>query len=264
MGQDGKAVMVILVMLLILTFAGAGAGFYFYQEEKLRIIALNEELESLKVEKRIAESQLAKSKENIEQLEAQLGLANAQVEDLNNKFEEIKGEKDLFYSDVENLQSQLKKQKEIEVDWATRYRQAQAEINRLQAALERTTEDLQAQVSKLKTKGKVELGKIVVEQESVTKDTLEESLPVQKEAGTKALTLLAGKVLVVNDDYDFAVINLGAQDGVDVNDVFSVYHDDTYVGDIKVDKTQEIMSACVFESREIEEKISEGDKVIRK
>lgn len=254
MGQKGRAAVVILVMLLILSLAGAGAGFYFYQEERLRIIALSEELESLKVEKRIAENQLAKSKDNIEQLEAQLGLARTQIDDLSTELEEIKGEKNLFFSEVESLQSQIKKQKEKEAGWEVRYRKAQSEIDRLQAEISK----------KLKVKEEVELGKIVVEQEGVAKKALEETLPARRETETQTPVVLEGKVLVVNDVYDFAVIDLGMQDGVGNNDVFLVYHNDSYVGDIKVDKAQEMMSACVFESIEIKEKISEGDKVIRK
>jgi len=69
---------------------------------------------------------------------------------------------------------------------------------------------------------------------------------------------------VVNKDYNFVVINLGLQQGIKINDLFSVYHKEKYIGDIKVEKLHESMAAAGFVSAQIKDKISEGDKVVLK
>jgi hypothetical protein len=72
-----------------------------------------------------------------------------------------------------------------------------------------------------------------------------------------------GKVLVVNKEYNFAVISLGSRDGVAVGKVFSVYHNGAYIGDMRVEKVHDAMSAAGFTTLD-KNKISEGDKVSSK
>ena len=85
--------------------------------------------------------------------------------------------------------------------------------------------------------------------------------PVKQKAEKKAIE---GKILVVNKDYDFAVINLGSKDGIGTGDAFSAYHSNKYIGDLKVEKLHDSMAAAGFGSAEVKNKISEGDKVVRK
>lgn len=74
---------------------------------------------------------------------------------------------------------------------------------------------------------------------------------------------LEGKVLVVNKDYNFAVINLGARDGVAAGDVFSFYKGDRSSGKAKVGKVHDSMAALDFLSADMRETVSEGDRAIR-
>jgi hypothetical protein len=69
---------------------------------------------------------------------------------------------------------------------------------------------------------------------------------------------------VINNDYNFAVINLGSKDGIDIGAVFSVYHDNKYIGDVKVEKVHDSMSAVAFVSAEMKSSVYEGDPVVRK
>ena len=45
---------------------------------------------------------------------------------------------------------------------------------------------------------------------------------------------------------------------------FPIYHNNQYVGDVKVEKVHDAMSAAGFVSADIKDKISEGDKVVPK
>ena len=49
-----------------------------------------------------------------------------------------------------------------------------------------------------------------------------------------------------------------------MGDVFSVYHGNNYIGDLKVEKLQESMSAAGFVTEDLKNKVQEGDKVSKK
>lgn len=73
-----------------------------------------------------------------------------------------------------------------------------------------------------------------------------------------------GSIAVVNKEYNFAVINLGNNEGVKLGAVYSVFHNNNYIGDVKVEKVHESMSAAGFVTEELKDKITEGDKVVEK
>lgn len=73
-----------------------------------------------------------------------------------------------------------------------------------------------------------------------------------------------GSIAVVNKEYNFAVINLGNNEGVKLGTVYSVFHNNNYIGDVKVEKVHESMSAAGFVTEELKDKITEGDKVVEK
>jgi len=46
--------------------------------------------------------------------------------------------------------------------------------------------------------------------------------------------------------------------------LFSVYRGNTYLGDVKVEKVQDVMSAAGFVADDVKNKVKEGDKVVKK
>ena len=125
----------------------------------------------------------------------------------------------------------------------------------------------------------MELGKIVVtpdasqiQAEPVPAPAVE-AAPVKKSKGFLGLGQkepvlapqgLTGKVLVVNKDYNFVVLNLGSKDGVKIGSAFAVYRDTQYLGDVKVEKVHDSMAAAGFVSSALKNKVNEGDKVVQK
>jgi len=74
---------------------------------------------------------------------------------------------------------------------------------------------------------------------------------------------IEGKVLVVNKEFNFAVINLGSKDKIKVGDEFAVTHAGNYIGDIKVEKVHEGMAAAGF-AVALKDLIKENDLVAQK
>ena len=151
----------------------------------------------------------------------------------------------------------------------------------LKEGLEGKKAELEVKIKELeqKTQG-IELGTIVVGPEAeVTAPVAapelkapESAKSAKPEAAKKSAAKktsepvggMEGKILVVNRDYNFAVINLGEKDGVAIGNVFSVYHNNKYLGDATVEKVHDSMSAAGFTSADMRKKVTEGDKVIRK
>ncbi len=94
---------------------------------------------------------------------------------------------------------------------------------------------------------------------SLPKDKAALGLP---EGATESPELdFKGKILTVNKEYNFVVIDLGSQNGVAEGQVFCVYSDSKYIGDIKVEKVHDSLSAACFIALGIKDKVNEGDRI---
>ena len=78
-------------------------------------------------------------------------------------------------------------------------------------------------------------------------------------------TVVAKKICKgINKEYNFAVLSFGSRDGINVGDLFSVYHNGNYIGDLRIEKLHDSMSAANFVTPDLKDKIAEGDKVVQK
>lgn len=141
--------------------------------------------------------------------------------------------------------------------------------------------DLETKIKDLETgAGGVELGKVIVSPEAsepaidaapAQAKLADEKInaPVTKVAkvAKKDQPSLAkgqeGKVIIVNKEFNFAVINLGSKDHVSIGDEFLVSRLGKTIGDLKVEKVHEAMSAAGF-AAELKDLIKENDQVTQK
>jgi flagellar basal body-associated protein FliL len=270
-----KSSVLVLILLVIVSVALAGGFFVMLQKEKAKGTALTEELEDIKTRLKITETKLDDAKKMTTDLGAKLQQAEAQISDLNTQLQQEKASKDQALAKIEELRVDLEQQKGLRADLEKKFDQAQSDAKRMQAQLkdlDAKKGELEAKVKDLEAKAGgsagVELGKIVVSPE-VTPAAAKAAAPLkpakpQPQKPPAVPSGMEGKVLVINKDYSFAVINLGSKDGVGVGDVFAVYHNDKYTGDVKVEKVHDSMAAAGFVSADIKDKVFEGDKAVRK
>ena len=287
MGNKAKVAVVILVVLFIFALALAGGGFYLFQQEHNKNIILQGQLDDLKERHRITENQLQESKKTVSDLEVKLKDAQSQIDSISGELKQEKASKEEALSKISQLNTDLQEQKTMRADLESKLTGAQDEISKSQTKLKDTDAQraqLENKIKDLETQARgVELGKIVVTPEA--KETKQKEMKANKnaakgktakpiEAATKAAgenkavpanqAGLEGKILVVNNEYNFAVLNLGIRDGVNVGDLFSAYHGDNYIGDLKVEKLHDSMSAANFVNADLKDRIAEGDKVVQK
>jgi len=274
MSEKAKLLIVIFIILILISLSFAGTGFFLLQKEKTKNLNLQEELDSLKIKHNVAQTKLEEYVKTISRLEFRLKDAQTNIDTLTSSLEqETKAKQEALYQ-VQQLKADLEQQKGLRADLETKLEQTQKDVEKAQAQLkeiESKKAQLEAQVQEAQTQSQtqaqgVELGTIVVEPKASSASGQATSSLSAEQPKEKAVTSsLEGKVLVVNKDYNFAVINLGSKDGVNAGDVFALYHNNKYIGDIKVEKIHESMSAADFTtSASTKDAVSEGDRVVQK
>lgn len=270
MPEKAKSPIVIFIILILVSLSFAGTGFFLLQKEKTKNSSLQEELDSLKIKHNAAETRLEEYKKTISQLDFKLKDAQTNIDTLSSTLEQETKAKQVALDEVQQLKTDLAQQKGLRADLETKLEQTQKNAEKAQAQLkeiESKKAQLEVKIKDLEAQAQgVELGTIVVGAEgSGVSGQVTSSLSIEQPIIEKAITSsLEGKVLVVNKDYNFAVINLGSKDGVNAGDVFALYHNNKYIGDIKVEKIHESMSAADFTSASIKDAVSEGDRVVCK
>lgn len=257
-----KPPILILVVLILVSLFLAGGVFYLLQKEKANNLALTGQLSDLKEQQKVSEARLLESGRLIAGLEAKLRDAGIQIETLTRDLEQAKSDREAAGSQVESLKAELAAQKRTRSELDERLVKAQSDLKKVQAELqelgsrkselEARLKDMEGQLAQTRSKD-VELGRIIVAPEGAV-------MPAEG----KTQEGLEGKVIVINKDYNFAVVNLGSKDGVTEGDLFEVYRGSNYIGDVKIDKVHEAMSAAGFLTAGVKDKIVEGDKVVQK
>lgn len=266
------SVLPFLIVLLIISFFLAGAVYYLFQKEHSLNLKLQVELENVTTQYKKAESEAVSTKKKLDVLDLQLKESQNRIDELNAQLQQEKGAKAEALNMVEQLKQDLEQQKQLGLDLENKLNQAQEDTKKAEEqanALKSKKEELEEIVGDLeeKTEG-VELGKIVIGQEN-TPAQIQELNPgaeamLESLAADSVATGKEGKVLVVNKDYDFVVINLGSKDGIKVGDTFLVYHNKKYTGDVKVEKIHDSMAAAGYVSPGLKDKVYENDKVVQK
>jgi hypothetical protein len=284
MAQRVNATIIVFIVVILVSLALSGVGFYLFQQEQLKRLYLEQRLSELTLKQKETETELKVSEKLTYELQYKLEQSKSQIDTLNNELQKEKAARTQDLARLEQTRQELEQQKSSRWDLENRVNLAQQdtrkavdrlkELDSKKRELESKVKELEFKVKDLEARSqRVELGKIVVSPETIesisppqekTEIIQPQPMEAKKEMSVKAAQGLVGSILIINRDYNFAVINLGSKDGVNLADVFSVYHNNNYLGDIKVEKVHDSMSAAGFVSAGIKDRVSEGDKVVQK
>jgi hypothetical protein len=283
MTQKGKAALFVLVSLTVILAALAGGGFYLFKQQRDKAVALEEKVKELSDKQLKTEGDLRESRRLISELQVRLQESKTQIDTLSVTLEKEKTARLEVSAKTEQLKVDLEQQKTLRLDLEKKLTQAQDDLRKTQnqlKTLDSEKKDIEEKLKQLEEKQPpeedVELGNIVVSSEApeLTQQPETVKLPFKEppvvsqsslqKAKPMAPGALEGKVLVVNKEYNFAVINLGSKNGIGIGDEFSVYHNNRLLGDIKIEKIHDTMAAGGFQSADLKDKVSEGDKVVQK
>lgn len=269
-GIKGKAPVLILGILILVSLSLVVVSYTLLQKEKTNNLALQDQLEDMGMKQRISEAKLEESKKMISGLEQKLQEAQGRIDGLTSDLNQEKNSRQDSLLQIDQLKAELDKQKALSSDLDNKLNQAREELKKAQTKLNELVSkkaELETKIKDLEEQAKkVELGTIVVDSgASSDMPATQMNMPDAKEAQAAPLGVqLEGKILVLNKEYNFVVINLGSKDGIKIGDLFSVYHENQYLGDVTIGKIHDAMASGDFDSQEIKNKVREGDKVIQK
>ncbi len=271
MGKKGKVAFIFLIVLILVSLAAAVGSILLFQKERQEKTSIQEQLNIITKKESETQTKLVSTKKIVSSLEASLQEFKVKAEKLTAQIEEGKAKEQTSlkaaYSEIDQLMAQLEKEKKERKDLDKMLSQSYDEMGKMSSQLkdlEQKKVALETKLKDLEQQGKkVELGKIVVSPE-VPAGVAPVVAPVLKPQSNAGTPGLEGKVLVINKDYNFLVTNLGKKDGIAVGDTFSIFHGADYVGDVKIEKIHDSMSAAGFTVAGIKEKVNEGDKIVQK
>jgi len=269
MCRKGTIILPILIVIVIISLAASGGVFYLYQNEQKQNVQLKEQITELEKRQKITEDKLSESKKTAAEFQLKLQEARNQVDSLTEELNQEKSAHTETSNKLDQSAKDLAQQKSLRQD-------LEDKLNQLQEDSRKTKEQLkliQQQKTELEEKIKnaevgdsgVELGKVIVNTEGAAPVVASPKVTkVETKAKTPQLKKAEGKVMVVNKEFNFAVINLGSKDGIKLGDEFSVLSNSgNPIGDLKVEKVHESMSAAGF-SADLKDFIKENDKIAQK
>ncbi|MDP2927533.1 MAG: hypothetical protein Q8N80_01880, partial [Candidatus Omnitrophota bacterium] len=258
--------------------------FYLYQKEYAQNIKLRGQIVELENLQRTTANKLDESKKIATDLALKLQEVKSKMDSLASELATEKSAHAETSNKLEQFKADLLKQKSLREDLENRLNQVQDDGKQIKEQIKIMQQQkvaLEEKIKNLETgAGGVELGKVVVNPEVLqpannvvraqpkmadkkinAPDT--KASKVTKKEQPRLVKGLEGKVMIVNKEFNFVVINLGSKDNVSVGDEFLVFRAGKPIGDLKVEKVHEAMSAAGF-AAELKDLIKENDKVTQK
>jgi phage-related minor tail protein len=236
--------------VLLITLAGicllctAGLLFFVIQEKNKRIETEQELLltqkakESLEIELEQTQLKLMQLKDRAKLLAQQIKQEKSNYRAALEKIEN----KDMQIQELEDSLTQEMQQRENIANALAQLKESYSSLEQELKKTKREAKELRENLSKFTKKTGVELKKIIVK-------------PPKKRS-------LSGRVLVVNREFDFVVIDLGRENDVRIGDQFVIYQGSQEVGKVKVEKVYDLFSTASMLPGSQERKIRE-DSIVK-
>lgn len=270
----GRTSTIVIILIAVLLVSSTAIGFFMYKKESdirqglaSQLEESKQQLEKLSVELRDTKKQLtllqdknkeADSKINnlMDEMELQEGLRNELKKEnlsLKEAIEAAKKDKDAIRADLDNKAKKMIEYQELLKAEQEKTTALQTELNNLSQSdyrdrggdsgmrQQREAANLSEVLPPVQHNEKVELDKIVVGDDTGH-----------------------GRILSVDKESEFIICNLGATHGMKVGDLLSVYRGDQYLGDVKISRIQEEMSAADFVPPLSSNRVRKNDVVVLK
>ena len=268
MTRSGKSNILILGMLTVMFAATTAVGFYLEEQERHGRLRLEQQVAQLTKAKQQLEQDLDGARRETTRLEEEASAAQEEARLLTAKVNEISQSRDTLQGEIskrdetlDQLNKELGQIRTEREQLNTQLASVQDESKRLArqlSQLRKERRDLEAKLAESKTQTSVELEKVVVKPQESSPPA---NQPPVSTSATGEGKMVTGRILVVNREYDFVVINVGKSNGVRIGDEFEVLRNGQSVGHVKVEKLYEALSAASLLPGTDKQNLHEGDTV---
>ncbi len=286
MSNVGKVLTAFVIIAAILLFSlTATSIFYFQVERRERRVAeenfkkannalanLREEFQGLKKESFLLQEKNKEADEKINSLLDDLDLEKGLREEIKKENISLK----------EEVEKEKKIREKVEGDLAANDQKSQARIAEIEATLKNETQaktELEGKFKDIQQRNvwleqyKAQLDQGVNDFKQATlQNNPQQVAPLAPDQDKVDLDKIVvapdhapkGRILSVDPDTEFVIVNLGEKDGIGKGNLMSVYRGKDYLGDIKVTRVQPEMSAADFIPPFSSRTVRKNDEVVLK
>jgi hypothetical protein len=278
--SPGKTLTIFIVLVVILLLSATSIGFYLYNKEiQMRQQAQNDleisHTNEMKLQATLKEAQrqlaIAQDKnkeadDKINNLMDEMDLNEGLRKELKTENASLKEKLDLAQKEKDKVKAAMDASQKTYDDQEKKYKQVQELLKSEQdksgnlqnsiTQLEKEKADARAKIEAMKADLKAFNPHGPDDQAASTDKVQLDKIVVNPNGGIR------GRILSIDKEAEFIVCNLGIKQGVKSNDILSVYRGEEYLGDVKVSRAQEELSAAdiipPFSSR----KVRKNDTVV--
>ncbi len=196
------------------------------------------------------EDELVQARIHLTAVQEEVAKVNETRQSLSHAVEERQQEVIRLSSELQQVQEA---RQQIEKQLASLTTEHQATQRQLKD-FEQAKTALEAKVLELSQQAPVELDRVLVTGQA-------ESDPSAGASSQASAKTSSGQVIVVNKEYDFIVMNLGRNQGISIGQEFRVIRDNEILGQVKVEKLYDELSAATILPNSKKDSIQEGDQV---
>ncbi|MFH1853877.1 MAG: hypothetical protein ABH815_01030 [Candidatus Omnitrophota bacterium] len=245
MSRTFKIVLVLLVVASVTSAILAVFAFMGKEREYMKRLLVEDKLSATLKDKNRIEKEIESSKKAVQSAQEKASELQSNIEKITAQIEEEKKKSKTVILDLSDKKQELEKLKEE----LGKERKEKLIISKKLEDLQLDYEKTKKEVTKVKNEKLMLENKISeLQEKSVNLDKIvinpQGSLP--QEPVRPAKELLRGRVLVVNKDYNFVVIDLGQNDEVAKGMVFEIRESTEFLGKAEIDKVYETMSSATM------------------
>ena len=280
--KGGRTVFIFFILIVVILISGVAISLFLLQKETQARKSVEVSLQEVRDRNAKVEAAIKDAEKQIEVLKGKNKDADEKINNLMEELdlgvalrEEIKTENKKLKDSVEN---EGKSKVELRQKLTTELESVQSKLKESEAkaagsiqessGLKQKIDELQKKNDSLELKLKNASGTVVAPPPH------SEIIPVPGEPGNDKVNLdtivitpesaKEGKVLNVDTETEFLIFNLGTKGGIKQGDVMSVYRGKQYLGDVKVSRVQDEMSAADFIPPFSSRKVRKNDQVVPK
>lgn len=243
MSKTFKIVLALLVVASITSAVLAVFAFMGKEREYMKRLMVEDKLAATLKDKRRIEKEIEISKKAAQEAEAKVSVLQASVQKITEQIEEEKTKNKTMMLDIaskkkdsKKLKEELDQEKKEKLVVSRRLEDLQLDYEKIKKEVTKAKNEkltLERKIKELEEKS-VDLDKIVVSPQASLRQAPVE--PVKE--------LLRGRVLVVNKEYNFVVVDMGQNEGVMKGLEFEIREGTELLAKAEIDKVYETMSSA--------------------
>lgn len=278
--SSGKVLTIFLVVIIVLSVSLAAISIFFFQKEIERRKGLENALAQVKTDRSKLEAELQDAIKQGFLLQEKNKEADEKINGLLDDLELAEGIREELKLENISLKEQLEEKNKLTKELqekSANMAEAEQRVGELNQKLQAQTDakkTLEEKVKAVEQRNKeleeaINALKQQEQQKGATKPADQPAASKQEEVELEKIVIAPakeseGRVLTIDTETEFAIVNLGENHGITADKILSIYRGDKYIGDIKVTRVQPEMSAADFIPPLTVQRVRKDDRVVIK